>query len=108
VRREVGPVAWCALEVLVERSPDGRTSAASVRVVAAELGVAKNTAHRALGVLAQAGLVEAIQDRNPEGRFRPGRYRLELDHLLASTIPSKNQRHRSSATHNQLTLLTPP
>jgi DNA-binding IclR family transcriptional regulator len=109
VRRDVGPVAWCALEVLIERSPDGRTSVASVRVVATELGVAKNTAHRALAVLARAALVEAMQERDPGGRFRTGRYRLRIDHLLTSTTPTKNTHHRhTTSTPNQLTLITPP
>ncbi len=69
MRRELGPVAWCALECLLERSDDGRTTKASLRAVAADLGVAKNTAHRALVALVRAGIAVAVQDRAADGRF---------------------------------------
>jgi hypothetical protein len=82
LRRTLGPVAWCALACLVERTDDGRTVEASVRLVAADLGVAKNTAHRALRALAHAGLVADEQQRTGDGRFRSDRYRLHLDGLL--------------------------
>ncbi|MGH9243838.1 MAG: helix-turn-helix domain-containing protein [Acidimicrobiales bacterium] len=88
LRRTLGPVAWCALECLVERSDDGRTVEATVRLVAADLGVAKNTAHRALRALTHAGLVEAEQQRTEDGRFRSGRYRLHLDGLLDRAPPT--------------------
>ncbi len=53
VRRRVGPTAWCALEVMAAsatrgRGGDGLRVDASVRSVAVELGVSKNTAHRAM------------------------------------------------------------
>lgn len=109
LRRELGPVAWCALECLLERSDDGRTTVASVRAVAADLGVAKNTAHRALASLARAGLVEPVQARDTDGRFRPGRYVLHLGDLLAtaSTSPTPRTRHRAATAPDpaQLTLL---
>ena len=38
VRRRVGPVAWCALEVLADRPTSGGVVEASVRAVADELG----------------------------------------------------------------------
>src|SRR5438045_1872886 len=63
LRRSLGPVAWCALECLLERSDDRRTATASVRAIAADLGIAKNTAHRAMTVLALAGLIEPAQER---------------------------------------------
>lgn len=95
LRREVGPVAWCALECLVERAGDDGTAAACVRSIATDLGVAKNTAHRAVAMLARAGLVEAIQERDHGGRFRAGRYRLNLADLVISPTPA---RARSRAT----------
>ena len=109
LRRELGPVAWCALECLVERSDDGATTEASVRVIAADLGVAKNTAHRAVAALARAGLIELIQDRHADGRFRSGRYRLHLDDLLGPRTPPPRPRNRPQplAAPTQLTLLTP-
>ena len=111
LRRELGPVAWCALECLLERSDDGRTTRASVRAVAADLGVAKNTAHRALVVLMRAGIADAVQERAADGRFRPGGYRLHLGELLASapTPPAPRTRHRAEAAARpaQLSLLPP-
>src|SRR5680860_1837213 len=77
LRRELGPVAWCALECLVARSDPGRngtTAAASVRSLAVDLGVAKNTAHRAISALVRAGLITSVQDRLHDGRFRAGEY----------------------------------
>lgn len=108
LRRALGPVAWCALECLLERSDDGRTTVASVRAVAADLGVAKNTAHRAIAALVDAGLVEPVQGRHADGRFRPGSYALRLDGVRASTPPSRapGARHRAATTAPaQLTLL---
>ncbi len=108
LRRDLGPVAWCALECLVERSDDGRTAAASVRTVAAELGVAKNTAHRALVALVRAGIAEAVQDRTTDGRFRRGGYRLHLGDLVPSppALPTRTRtRTPSATTRDQLSLL---
>jgi hypothetical protein len=108
LRRDLGPVAWCALECLVERSDDGRTAAASVRAVAAELGVAKNTAHRALVALVRAGIAEAVQDRTTDGRFRRGGYRLDLGDLVPSppALPTRTRtRTPSATTRDQLSLL---
>lgn len=105
MRRQVGPTAWCALECLVERSPDGRTSEASVRAVAAELGVAKNTAQRAIVILARAGMVESVQRRSDTGRFEPGRYVLHLHELTAPTSPPRATRRPARVDDAQLSLL---
>jgi len=108
LRRTLGPVAWCALECLVERSDDGRIVEASVRLVAADLGVAKNTAHRALRALAHAGLVAAEQQRTDGGRFRSGRYRLHLDGVLGRApqpTPPARRGPQPVAADGQLSLL---
>ena len=89
MRRRLGPVAWSALETLAEHSQpsaDGECAAVSVRTVAAELGVADNTAHRALRRLVLAGLVERRQARAGHGRFAAATYRLTIgpDVLRAS------------------------
>ena len=108
MRRRVGPVAWCALEVLADRPTAGGLVEASVRAVADELGVAKNTAHRAIAALGRAGLVEAVQARGADGRFASGRYRLHLDDLTTRTIPTSTSRPRprtpSTINPDQLTL----
>ena len=104
-------MAWCVLECLVERSDDGRTSTASVRAIAADLGVSKNTAQRALGRLVRAGVTDPVQERDPQRRFRPGRYRLNVTDLLptAATPTPRRLRPRSGrqATPVQLSLLNP-
>jgi DNA-binding IclR family transcriptional regulator len=111
LRRELGPLAWCALEFMVEQSSDGVTTEASVRTLAAALGVAKNAAHRAVVALTRAGFIEGIQDRGTDGRFRPGRYRLLLtEDLLTRTSQPRRSQHRNpptAAAAAQLTLLTP-
>jgi DNA-binding transcriptional ArsR family regulator len=80
-RRAVGPTAWCALEVLATTpAVDGEPwiVQSSVRDVAARVGVAKNTAQRALAVLRDAGLVTADQRRRDSGQFGATAYRLTV------------------------------
>jgi DNA-binding IclR family transcriptional regulator len=110
LRRDLGPVAWCALECLVERADSNRVVEASTRSLARDLGVAKNTAHRALRTLVNAGLVATEQERSTDGRFRAGRYRLHVDQLIARATapvsPARRRRTRPSAAHDdQLDLL---
>lgn len=110
MRRDLGPVAWCALECLVERADSSGLVEASIRSVAHDLGVAKNTAHRALRTLVSAGLVATEQDRSIDGRFRTGRYQLHVDDLIgratAPASPARHRRARASLTDDgQLDLL---
>lgn len=80
-RRVLGPLAWSALEVLATRPPqlgDRSVVAMSVRALAVELGVATNTAQRALRALREAGLVEHAQGRADGGRFIASGYRLAI------------------------------
>lgn len=112
VRRSLGPTSWAALEVLASRAVevDGRhIVTASVRSVADALDVAKNTAHRAMRRLVEAGLVEPIQQRSGDGRFLAGAYRLTVapDVLQVATDdpapcapPSRHPRTRRSHPHS--------
>jgi hypothetical protein len=96
LRRRVGPVAWCALEVLLERARpdgDGVVVDASVRLVAVELAVATNTAQRALKTLRSVGVVEPTQGRNAGGRFGATHYHL---HLPVEIVRGLQPRIRSS------------
>jgi len=80
-RRSLGPLAWAALEALVTDAQPRDGAAVvdtSVRQLAARLGVAKNTAHRALVALRNAGLLEPQQERSTSGRFTSGAYRLAV------------------------------
>jgi len=107
LRRRVGPVAWCALECLIERADGRRIAAASVRAIAADLGVAKNTAHRAIAALTRAGLIEPEQERSADGRFQRGRYVLHLADLLDAppAPPATRARRRNTSAPSQLSLL---
>lgn len=95
LRRCLGPLAWCALEHLVAASttgPDGRTVDAPVRALATELGVAKNTAHRALAALAEAGVIDPEHRRRDDGTYRPTRYRLHLSPDVLDVTPTTKTR----------------
>lgn len=122
VRRSVGATSWAALELLASRAvevDDRDVVTASVRDIADELGVAKNTSHRAVRRLIDAGLVAPIQGRSTDGRFLAGTYQLtvpaDVFHPVAdepsATIranrrtASTRRRHSDDAT--QLSLLTP-
>lgn len=63
-RRRVRPLAWTTFEELclgAEIDADGRLRAlVGVRELAARLGVNKDTAARAVGVLTQHGIVERV------------------------------------------------
>jgi hypothetical protein len=104
LRRRVGPVAWCALEVLMTRqnvAADGVVVEASVRLVAVELAVATNTAQRALKTLRAAGVIEPAQARGAAGRFGATAYRLhlpvEIQRALQLILKPSRQPRRSSA-----------
>jgi len=78
VRRLIGPTAWCALEVLVagaeQTTVADRMEVATVRSVAADLGVSTNSAQHALTVLRRAGLISRRRQSRADGRFQPGRF----------------------------------
>lgn len=79
-RRQLGALAWAALEHLaLAAQPDelGWAAPVGVRDVAAGLGVTKDTAARAVASLAAAGLVAFAQVETVEGQRRSG-YRLTL------------------------------
>jgi DNA-binding transcriptional MocR family regulator len=87
-RRSLGPTAWVAFEVLVERSETvagERVAVGSVRAVAAELGVAKNTAARALALLRSAGVVTVVQTRDGAGQFAQARYVIHTTRVASHT-----------------------
>lgn len=110
VRRQVGPTSWAALEVLVALGDADGRAIASVRHVADELGISKNTAHRAIRRLVDAGVVSPLQERSIDGRFLIGSYRLEVPADAIRRVPveptpfdpiSKRASRRSTATRRQ-------
>lgn len=95
LRRSLGPLPWCALECLVAGATvddSGPLADASVRSVAVELGVAKNTAHRGLAVLVDAGLATAEHERRSDGTFGRGRYRLHVEPDVLSVSAGSGRR----------------
>ena len=79
LRRRLGPVAWCVLEDLLEDatvdSLGRRVATSSVRRLADNLGVSKDTTARALRRLTSAQLIAALPaPRADRGRFGGGAY----------------------------------
>ena len=86
LRRRLGPVAWCVLEDLIDDArvdAIGRTVASSsVRRLAANLGVSKDSTARALRRLTASDLIAALPaGRGEGGRFGSGAY-------LIRSVPS--------------------
>ena len=59
-----------------------------MQTLAVELGVAKNTAHRAIKTLRGAGLLEHDQARAAAGRFDTSAYRLAVP-TTCSPVPAR-------------------
>lgn len=81
MRRRLGPTAWAVLEQLVAHSHGStgtRVAAATVRSLACDLGVSKDTAARAVSRLRAAGIVTVEQARERSGAFATGGYRIDV------------------------------
>jgi DNA-binding transcriptional MocR family regulator len=112
--RQVGPTAWAVLELIRERSEsDGGAAFApvTIRNLAVELGLAKNTVQRAIQRLRAAGLIEPRQARTDAGTFATGRYELIGEHIerdcaIACHVehPMPTNATTTSASDGQLTL----
>lgn len=95
--RRLGPTAWAVLEDLRARSvdvDDEVVAHVSIRALAAELGLAKATVHRATSRLTRAGLIEARQTRTDAGTFTNGHYVLlptprDDDHEPVTSTPPR-------------------
>lgn len=86
MRRQVGPVSWCVLEALAARIDTTARAQVSIRSLSGELGVSKNTVHRAIGVLRTAGLVEPIEQRRDDGRYGVGGYRVTVARSVLAPV----------------------
>ena len=94
--RRFGPTAWVVLQELRDRgvAADGGVVAfASIRDLALQLGLSKNTVQRALGRLTAAGLIEARQRRTTAGTFSSGHY------VISANATDLTQLTTSSSTH---------
>jgi DNA-binding transcriptional ArsR family regulator len=112
IRRSLGPVAWCALEVLAMSPPEDGTDtwivSSSVRMLASGMGVAKNTAQRALAVLRGARLVESIQRRSATGEYGSCSYCLNVDADVLSRQPQTSPATSSQAVQSRRVLAKRP
>ena len=83
VCRAVGTTAWVVLlDLALDTEADahgGLVAATNVRRIAANLGISKDTAARALARLVDAGLVVRHRRRGAGGEFVRSRYELCLD-----------------------------
>lgn len=81
LRRRLGPTAWVVFEELLLASTGPATAccaSVSVRLLAASLGLAKDTVARALVRLRSAGLVAVTQSRSTGGVFAAATYELQI------------------------------
>ena len=124
LRRRLDATAWVVFEqLLLESTSDGGVCRASVSVrsLASQLGVAKDTVARALNRLRRAELIDASQSRTATGVYATGTYTLTIptsitvdDHTTPppppttpTETPAPHPTH-TSATTTQLALpLTP-
>ena len=107
VRRAVGPIAWYVIEALGFSAPPGEAIVemeCSARRVSAQLGVSKDSAARALRRLAEVGIVERTDYRNPRsGRFEKSIYVVDLAAagLLAVSVSSPPDDSPPSQPHER-------
>jgi len=90
LRRRLGALPWVALEVLTARTVEAegeRVAAIGVRGLAVELGVAKDTAARALGVLRAEGLIVLGQRRDGGGHFAEATYIVAASVAVRAVTP---------------------
>jgi len=112
LRRQLGPVAWSTLEVLVlvaERTAAGQLVARlGVRGVAAELGVGKDAAGRALTALRERGLIAVEERRERAGRFDGVRYVISVPVSVEPDDTPRTKTRRALRHHEAPTLFDNP
>jgi hypothetical protein len=107
LRRAVGPMPWAALEVLASRARtvNGElVTEIGVRALAAELGLAKDTAARALVVLRAHGVLAADQRRTALGKFGPASYTI----VAGSRVFGFDYPAKASSAHEPVRRRRPP
>ncbi len=99
LRRVVGPTAWVVLETLLhDAEPTGSdeyVARRSIRDLAAEIGLAKDTVARAIRALREVGLIKHAQCRTGAGTFDPGRYAISLPNDRHHHV----RRHHAAVAH---------
>ena len=115
LRRRLGPTAWVVLEQLLTSSTglaDCCRACVSVRTLAAELAISKDTVTRALARLRSAGIVSVDQARSAAGTFAAGSYVVAVPDGIAfedadrpSITPSTRPARVSGRHGSQLALV---
>lgn len=100
LRRDLGPVAWSVLEVLVLEArvgTDGRLVAQlGARQLAKAVGVGKDTAARGLLLLRRREMVSIEEQRAGNGRFCGGRYAINLAVSLKTDTVQASRRAKQA------------
>jgi DNA-binding transcriptional MocR family regulator len=103
-RKTLDPTAWFVLEELVMNADLGTSEVtvlvpASVRALATELGLSKDTVAAALRRLANAGIVQRVDQRNDtSGRFGRSTYLVDLAAIGMEPLPPADPRPTPSDT----------
>lgn len=93
VRQALSPTAWLVLEQLLLEA-DGSVAVITVRELGRTLGLAKDTAARAVRELHAAGLADATQRRTAAGAYDTGSYRISIP--AGTTIVDTTPRVRTT------------
>ena len=94
LRRRVGPVAWVVLETICATTSDADdrlVATSSVRDIARDVGLSRNTAARAVRRLVDAGVLTVEQGRAEHGTFGRSTYRLSLPSNTIATSSRESQ-----------------
>ena len=90
LRSYVGSASWAVLEEMMQVAVGPRdrlVAEVSIRSLATSLGVAKDTAARAVRRLRDLGVIEADQRRGDSGVFQAGVYRLAVPAACLAVAP---------------------
>jgi hypothetical protein len=91
LRRALDPTSWVVLEELLlcsNGTTDECVAFVSVRSLAASLGLAKDTAARAIRRLRDIGLVTVAQQRTEAGIFDTGSYQVAIPNGVTLIAPA--------------------
>ncbi len=81
LQRALGPATWVVLETLLTRSTgstEESTVTVSIRDLAADVAMSKDTITRGVGQLRRVGLLDVVRSRTEAGTFGATEYRLTV------------------------------
>ena len=94
LRRVLGPSTWVVLETLLARSTgtsDASTVTISIRDLAADVALSKDTVTRAVEQLRTVGLLQVVHSRAASGTFRPTDYKVTVPVDMFDLTTGANQ-----------------